>query len=81
MEARFIKSELERKLGAEVFLDSDDLKDLRQLGQHVVGSDALFGITAVRHLPAWLYERAFWWWAAWDLVLPRELAGADEKSS
>ena len=41
MEARFLKAELERALGAEIFLDSDDLKDLRQLGQHVVDSDVL----------------------------------------
>ena len=41
MEARYLKSELERALGAEIFLDSDDLKDLRKLGQHVVDSDVL----------------------------------------
>lgn len=42
MEARFIKSELERLLGgADVFLDSDDLKDLRQLGSHVTNSAVL----------------------------------------
>ena len=41
MEARFLKTELERVLGAEVFLDSDDLKDLRKLGEHVVDSDVL----------------------------------------
>ncbi len=41
MEARFLKSELERVLGSEIFLDSDDLKDLRELGKHVVDSDAL----------------------------------------
>ena len=41
MEARYLKSELERALGAEIFLDSDDLKNLRELGQHVVDSDVL----------------------------------------
>ena len=41
MEARFLKTELERMLGAEIFLDSDDLKDLRKLGEHVVDSDVL----------------------------------------
>ena len=41
MEAQFLKTELERVLGAEVFLDSDDLKDLRKLGEHVVDSDVL----------------------------------------
>ena len=41
MEARFLKSELERMLGGEIFLDSDDLKDLRRLGQHVIDSDVL----------------------------------------
>ena len=41
MEARFLKGELERMLGAEIFLDSDDLKDLRKLGQHVIDSDVL----------------------------------------
>ena len=41
MEARFVKSELERVLGAEIFLDSDDLKDLSKLGQHVLDADVL----------------------------------------
>jgi len=41
MEARFLANELESILGAKVFLDSDDLKDLRMLGKHVVDSDTL----------------------------------------
>ena len=31
MEARFLQERLERALGRDVFLDSDDLKDLRTL--------------------------------------------------
>ena len=42
MEARFLQTELESRHEDEVvFLDSDDLKDLRRLGQHVEESDAL----------------------------------------
>ena len=41
MEARFIKGELERLLGASIFLDSDDLRDLNQLLTFVVESDVL----------------------------------------
>ena len=35
MEARFLKAELEQALGAPVFLDSDDLRDLTLLFEHV----------------------------------------------
>ena len=41
MEARYLKSELERALGAEIFLDSDDLQDLRLLLEHVKASSVL----------------------------------------
>ena len=42
MEARFIKEELERMVpGASIFLDSDDLKDLRALLTHVRNSACL----------------------------------------
>ena len=41
MEARFLMEKLEAQLGKEVFLDSDDLKDLRLLLDHVRESDAL----------------------------------------
>lgn len=35
MEARFVQSWLEEQLGQSVFIDSDDLRDLGQLKQHV----------------------------------------------
>ena len=42
MEARFVQSWLEKRLrGASIFLDSDSLKDLNQLGQHVRDSAVL----------------------------------------
>lgn len=41
MEARHMKVELERTLGAPLFLDSDDLKDLRLLLESVRESDVL----------------------------------------
>ena len=42
MEARFLKTELEKHLpGSEIFLDSDDLKDLRSLLASVCDSSAL----------------------------------------
>ena len=41
MEARFIKGELEEKLKAPVFLDSDDLRNLNQLQACVLASQVL----------------------------------------
>lgn len=41
MEARFVQSWLEDKLGSAVFIDSDDLQDLNQLKQHVKDSAVL----------------------------------------
>ena len=41
MEARHCASELEQTLGAPVFLDSDDLTDLRELLEQVRESDVL----------------------------------------
>ena len=41
MDARFVKDKLEQMLGAEVFLDSDNLQDLRLLLDHVRQSDVL----------------------------------------
>ena len=41
MEARFIQEKLESTLERLVFLDSDDLKDLTHLTQHVRDADAL----------------------------------------
>ena len=43
MDARFVKDKLEQMLGggADVFLDSDNLQDLRQLLDHVRDSDVL----------------------------------------
>ena len=41
MESRFIQTELESKLGRKCFLDSDDLRDLSDLTQHVRDSDVL----------------------------------------
>ena len=40
-EARLLQAELEASLGRRCFLDSDDLKDLRQLADHVRSSDVL----------------------------------------
>ena len=40
-EARLLQAELEASLGRRCFLDSDDLKDLRQLADHVRASDVL----------------------------------------
>ena len=39
MEARFLKSELEKAMDAAIFLDSDDLHNLSELFQHVRVSD------------------------------------------
>jgi AhpD family alkylhydroperoxidase len=41
MEARFVQTWLQEKLGAPVFLDSDDLRDLTKLTQHVRDSAVL----------------------------------------
>ena len=41
MEARFIQTQLEARCGRSVFLDSDDLRDLRDLPTHVGSSDVL----------------------------------------
>ena len=41
MEARFLQTELERSLQRKVFLDSDDLRDLDQLRQHVEESEVI----------------------------------------
>jgi hypothetical protein len=41
MEARFVQAELEALLSRRVFLDSDDLRDLSQLTQHVRESEVL----------------------------------------
>ena len=41
MEARFVQRDLNKILGKQCFLDSDDLRDLSKLTQHVVNSDAL----------------------------------------
>ena len=41
MEARYFQSNLADLLGCDVFLDSDDLTDLRKLLQHVKESDVL----------------------------------------
>lgn len=41
MEARFVKMELEHALGAPVFLDSDDLRNLNQLQACVLASQVL----------------------------------------
>ena len=48
MEARYVHNELERILGASVFLDSDDLRDLRQLMEHVRASDVLVVMQSAR---------------------------------
>ena len=55
MSARFIKSELEKLLGTEgspanIFLDSDDLRDLRGLLDHVRNSDVLILIQSEKVL-------------------------------
>merc|ERR1712139_27181 len=41
MDARFVKDKLEQMLGTKVFLDSDNLQDLRLLLDHVRQSDVL----------------------------------------
>ena len=41
MEARFIQTQLEARCGRSVFLDSDDLRYLRDLPTHVGSSDVL----------------------------------------
>ena len=41
MEARFVQRDLNKILGKQCFLDSDDLRDLTKLTQYVVNSDAL----------------------------------------
>lgn len=41
MEARYLQGELEAALGRNVFLDSDDLRDLTKLQQHVRDSEVL----------------------------------------
>ena len=41
MEARFMQTQMEELVKARIFLDSDDLTDLRQLLDHVRGSDCL----------------------------------------
>ena len=41
MEARYLHVELEAALGGRVFLDSDDLHDLRLLREAVQSSDVL----------------------------------------
>ena len=57
MDARFVKTQLEQMLGggAEVFLDSDNLQDLRLLLDHVRQSDVLVLFQACVRVPrAWL---------------------------
>ncbi len=41
MEARFLKEKLEQRLHAAVFLDSDQLQDLRELLNHVRDSEVM----------------------------------------
>ena len=41
MEARFLQTELQKALGKKIFLDSDDLRDLSKLQQHVRDSDCI----------------------------------------
>ena len=41
MEARFVQRDLNKILGKQCFLDSDDLRDLSKLTEYVVNSDAL----------------------------------------
>lgn len=48
MEARFLQQSLEEALGRSVFLDSDDLNDLRLLKRAVVQSDVLVLIQSAR---------------------------------
>ena len=51
MEARFLKSEVQAAFGDQpVFLDSDDLNDLRLLKQNVINSDALLLIQSAHVL-------------------------------
>ena len=49
MEARYVQNELEQKLGRQVFLDSDDLRDLRQLQEHVRQSEVSQPISQPSH--------------------------------
>ena len=51
MESRFIQTELESKLGRKCFLDSDDLRDLSDLTQHVRDSDVLARLRVKCRLP------------------------------
>jgi hypothetical protein len=50
MEARFLQTELETALKQKVFLDSDDLRDLSQLMDHVRESKALILIQSAKVL-------------------------------
>ena len=58
MEARFLQQELEDKLGRAVFLDSDDLRDLTKLQQHVRDSATLVLVqsTTVLERPYCIFE-------------------------
>ena len=50
MEARFLTAELETALGRNVFLDSDDLHNLRKLKEAVIQSDVLILLQSARVL-------------------------------
>ena len=50
MEARYLKRELERTLGRNIFLDSDDLHDLTRLKEAVTESDVLVLLQSARVL-------------------------------
>ena len=39
-----------------------------------IGSDALYGLNALRHLPPSVYEALIWRWVAWNLVSPHQAA-------
>ena len=41
MECRFVKTQLEQMLNRPIFLDSDNLKDLRELLNHVRNTECL----------------------------------------
>ena len=58
MEARFLQTELEQKLGERVFIDSDDLRDLRELLEHVRRSKVLVCVLSPQfvHRPYCLLE-------------------------
>ena len=58
MEARFVQSEMESLTGKRCFLDSDDLKDLNHLTDHVLKSEVLVLIQSrsVLHRPWCLIE-------------------------